>query len=235
MQKGAGKLQRPGLDDRSEEPQWRGVQERPRPRDCRRVWVWRGRPRSELPAGGAPGLRAGRGRKCQGRAGRGRVPTTTSRRRPGIPEEGRAGRGGGNPGPEDRAVGTELRPAPRPGAPGRRASGSTCLCPALAPRRLALVSRGRGGAGSPRQRRAVAREWGHVPSVRGWVSPGSAGSLWLPRPPRPASALLGAPAARPRLGPGVACTSLRRALAGHADRSVTSCTGRQLLFCKGAW
>lgn len=135
-----------------------------------------------------------------------------------------AARGGaGSPGGRLAPAGRSSALSPCPESPGReRACGrprsrgqpgaacrSTCLPSTLAPagwhssRRGRGGRGGRGGAGSPRQRRAVA--WGgaeRIPSVRGWVSPGSAGSFLLPGPPRRASALLGAPAAWRRLGTG---------------------------------
>lgn len=179
----------------------------------------RGRQRRELPAGGAPGLRAGRGRgrKCRGGAG------PRPHHRPGPPrarprEPGKSGGRAGEAGSPDRRSApsgrsSALHPCPehrgreracgRPpsrGPPGP-ACRSTCLPSALAPAGWHSSRRGRGGARSPRQRRAV--DWecrAHPERAELGFPPGSAGSFCLPGPPRRASALLGAPAAWRRLG-----------------------------------
>lgn len=173
---------------------------------------------------GRAAARAGSALAARGGAGSPPPPGAVSPARPGS-QELRVSPGGGKPGwriacsglssaqpPASRGPRASERACGRPPSRASRVSRGqpglackpTCSPSALAPRRLALVSprAAWGGAGSPRQRRAVARECRHVPSVRGWVSPrqrGLVASQALPAGPLPS---LEPPAARRPLGTG---------------------------------
>lgn len=171
---------------------------------------------------------------CRGRAGspRGRRPGPEVPRPRGAGREARVGGSRRPAGAPPRPLAQSTRPrasvraASLPRSAGRRVQVHV---PPLhsRPRRLALVPPRPGRPGRCRVPEAAAGGGlggaGRIPSVRGWVCPGSAGSCWLPGPPRRASALLGAPAAWRRLGTGFGLPDLAASPGWPFQTSLKSC------------